>query len=926
MVVLYFSSHIVISETIIFVAYYMSHPCKFRRFKRYFFILAATLLVNVTQGYSTLHNAGANFYKVLTILQDTPRIKKPVIIKTDSGDVKRTDTLPIIDTVNLKISKDTFSAPIKYYAKDSMVVLIKNKKILLYGSTTLDYDDVALKAPYVLINQEQQELIAKGQADSTGYIEEKVSFKQNEEFLTDSLRFNFKSQKALAYNTITESGEMFVHGGLSKKVDKDIIFVKEGFITTCNLDVPHFGFRAKKIKTVANKVTITGPVHPEFEGVPLPVALPFGFFPSKKDRSGGFLPPRFTANDYLGIGLEDFGYYIAPNDYWDMQFKASVFSYGTWRIGALPTYRKRYRYSGSLRFEIMHNVTNFKGDIDYNKSNMYSIGWSHSMDSKARPGVTFMASVNASSTGFNKALPNAPAINYNNQLNSTISYSKNWEGRPFSLSLNLNHSQNNQTGLVTLGLPAVTFNMATIYPFQKKEITGAQKWYEKFGFGYSTNINNTMSFYDSVKYGGANKSLVRHLLDTANWSASHNFPIIFSLPALFNGALIISPGVSYSQTWLQKVTRYQWNSTQNKLDTLAVKGLFIQQNTGISLSASTSLFGMYKFKGGRVNAIRHSLRPNAGFSYTPNINKNHYRTFVLDTGSRKVIRYNQITGGVLENYVNLNPANINFSIDNALEMKVRSRDSTKPDEKIKLIDGFGLRGSYDVMADSMNLSDIGISFQTNLLEKINITANTALNPYKLDSAGNKLKDYAWKGGRFSLGTFTGGSVSISTNFKSKPRDPKKEEEKQKTMDEHFDDPHMQANREAEMAYMRDNPSEFVDFNIPWQVSVGYSLNLSRMPKSDYSGFRTIINSSANFNGSFSLTEKWNFSVNGNYNVNNLKLELLTLGINRDLHCWQMSINVTPVSGYSRSFSVSIYPKSSLLRDLKINRTRSFNSR
>jgi LPS-assembly protein len=834
-----------------------------------------------------------------------------------------TDSIPVqrIDTFSLKLSKDTLDAPVEYSATDSVVVMIKAKKIYLFGNTKTNYQDVALTAPKVIIDQQTQILSAINSRDSTGAVIEEAKFSQGEQaFTSDTIRYNFKTQRGLTVNTITETGEMFVHGKYVKRASKDVTYIKEGLFTTCNLDEPHFAFRANKFKIVNKKLAVSGPTHPEFEGVPVPIYIPFGLFPMSdrnKPRTG-LLPPQFTTNDQFGIGLEGLGYYKVINDYWDAKLYGNVYSYGGWSANINPTYRKRYRYSGAFNFGLLKTKRNFKGDPDYFANNAYSLQWNHSVDSRARPGTTFSANVNASSTTYNKNIPNDPQVNFQNQLGSSITYSKTWVDKPYNLTVSANHNQNNQTGLVNVSLPDMGFTVATIYPFQKKDFAGSKKWYEQLGVAYNGNFRNQISFYDTA-------FRFRSLIDTLQWGAQHNIPITLSLPPILNGAIVVSPSLSYSQVWIAQKFRLKWNSTMKKLDTTITKGFFIDQQASAGLSFNTAIFGTYQFKKSRVVAIRHTIRPSLGVNYRPDLSKGHFYTDTVNANGYTA-RFSEFQGGLYSGYGEGRSGGLSFQLDNNLQMKWRSKTDTGENaiKKISLIDGYGLTASYNFLADSMKLSPVQFYFRTNFLEKININASATMSPYQVDTLGRDIGKYAWDGGKFKPGRITSGSISFTTSLKSKAKDEEKDKEKQEQIDQQFNDPTLIADRDRLLDYMRQNPSEFVDFNIPWEVNLSYALYFREEFNSDYSGFEKKISSNLNFNGSFSLTEKWKFSVNGYYDFDTKKLQTFTMGINRDMHCWQLSINVTPVGLY-RFFNFTISPKSSILQDLRINRSRSFVS-
>lgn len=897
-------------------------------------LMALTLFFTLTWKTSVSAEPGRFFYSPLTTQQDTVtppqaepvQVNKPAVTDTIKKPV--TDTAGMVskvDTFSLKLSKDSLDAPLKYEAVDSVVVLIQGKKIFLYGKTKTDYKDITLTAPKVEVDQQTQVVTAVNIKDSTGKVTEVAKFKSTDnEFTSDTIRYNFKTQVGLTKNTYTQQGEILVIGEKAKKVNENTTFVEGARFTTCLLDDPHFAFVTPKMKVVNQKLAVSGPAHPEFEGVPVPLWLPFGFYPLSKGRHSGFMRPEFMTDEVRGLGLQGLGYYKVLNDHWDAQTSVDIFSYGEWMVGLRTSYRKRYKNSGGFSFSYRSSKVNFKNDPDFSKSKVFNVSWNHSMDGKARPGVTFSASVNAGSTKFNQLVPGNPYINYNNMMGSSITYSKTWKDKPFNLSVSANHSQNNNNRQITLNLPNATFTMNTVYPFQSKNSVGGSKWYEKLGIGYSGSFSNNVSFYDSLQYGkNGVKPFFKYLLDTAEWNAQHSIPISISLPPILGGKVIVSPGISYNQMWIQRTTNYAWNSSLKKVDTITKKGLFIDQRGSASLSFNTALYGKVEFKKSKIAAIRHVIRPTVGLSYTPDLNKGHIKSTQIDTTGR-VAYYNEIGGTIFYNSSSRKSGSMTFGADNNIEMKVRSKKDTANGgfKKVKLIEGFGFNGSYDFIRDSMNLSPISIYFRTTLFEKISINANTTLNPYQSDARGYDIAKYAWQDGKFKLGRLSSGSISMSTSFQSKPKDTKKDEERKKAMKETLNDPALQGDQQRLLDYMQQNPNEFVDFNIQWQLSLSFSLNFYSRMKSDFSGFETDITSGTTINGSFNLTPKWKLSSNMSYDLNTKKVQYMSMSINREMHCWQLSINVVPV-GYARSFNFSINPKSTLLQDLKVNRTRYF---
>jgi LPS-assembly protein len=840
--------------------------------------------------------------------------------KTDTSSVVADTSIHKTDTLHVNLSKDSLDAPIIYSASDSVVFVIPDKKIIFYSKGDIKQKDAELTADSLTIDQGTNLVTAVSRRDSAGHIVSRPKMVQaGSTTESDVIKYNTKSQKGLTYQSNTQQGEIFIHGQTIKKVNQNDFYAYKGQFTTCNLDTPHFAFVTKKLKLVNKKLAVSGPIHPEFEGVPIPIYIPFGIFPISQGRHSGFLPPTLATGEQYGLGVQGIGYYKVLNDNFDVTARADIYSYGGYAMYFEPSYRVRYKYNGGLRFTLQRTrILSSDAKEDFTDTKTFNLSWRHSVDSKARPGTNFSANVNAGSTKFNRYILNNPMANYNNQLNSSIAYSKTWDG--YNLTVSANHSQNNNTGLVNLNLPTVGFTANTIYPLQRKDFAGTPKWYEKLGIGLNSNFSNQINFYDSL-------FSFKRLIDTLQWGAQHTIPIQLSLPAV--GPVQISPGISYGERWFSRSLVRTWDSVNNKVDSNFTKGFYQSRDVSFSLSLSTAIFGKFdKFgKNSRLMAIRHVIRPSVSFNFKPDLAGKNYQKNVQitpDTGSVKAHyqNFSKYEGGIYGDYSQGTFGGIGFGIDNNIEAKVRSKKDTGAAaiKKIKLLDGFGFTGSYNLLADSFKLSPVTFYIRSTLFDKVNITAGTTLDPYQVDSLGFRTKAYAWSNGKFSPGRITNGNIAISTSFKSKAKDDKKDKalkdaqegQTPLTMDEQM----------AQMEYIRQNPAEFADFNVPWSVNISYSLSFLKRFKTDYSGFETVINSSASINGDFNLTPRWKTGINTYYDFKTAKIQTLTMFISREMHCWQLSINVTPVGLY-RSFNITINPKSGILRDLKINRTRQF---
>jgi LPS-assembly protein len=907
-----------------------------------FALLLSTLLLNAQQ--PQINTPKKVFKRNLT--KNAPgtdsigTILKPVTSPAETAAITG-DTLPlrrqpdslvaVSDTFSVNFSKDSLDAPVTRAAIDSAVFLVKQKQFILYGKAKTTYKDNVVEGHRIRLDNEHNLMYAYGKPDSANLrIDEQVKMVTGaQDIFADSIKYDIKSGKGVSSNSRTTSEEMFVTSKVTKMMgDRKTIFGFENLFTTCNLDTPHFAFHAKRIKLINQELAVSGFANPEFEGVPLPIGVPFGIYPLKRGRHSGFLPPQFTTNEQLGVGLEGLGYFKVINDYWDVMVRTNLYSYGSWNLVVTPTYRKRYKYNGSLNINIQNTKQNFKGDADFAQNRSFNIGWSHTADTRARPGVTFSANVNAGKSSFNQFNPNNPFRNTANQMYSSISWSKTWTDKPYNLTISANHNQNTNNQVVNINLPEVGFTVQTLYPFQRKESVGAPKWYEKLGIAYNGNFRSQMAFKDTEPI----KEILRTLVDTFQWGATHNIPITLSLPPV--GNVQIAPSVSYEErTYGQKIFR-QWNSTSKQVDTVINKGLYQARQLSFGLGVSTAIFGTFNFKAATtkkpgVMTIRHVIRPTASIQYKPDMAKKYFYNLQVDTGASRFVRVSVFDGGLYGAFGEGRFGGMSFGIDNNIEMKIRTKDTTGKDggtKKVKIIDGFGFTSGYNFLADSFQLSPFNIYLRTSFADgKVNVTGGAVLDPYQLQSNGDRKNKFTWEGTKFSLaslGRFTSASLSLSTQF----RGGEKKEGKDKKSG--TDNPYgnggedMTPDEQLRMQeYVRTHPAEFADFNVPWNLGLSVAMNISRVLQPDYS-YKTDVFANLNFNGDFNLTKKWKVGANGFYDLKTLKVQQFQMFISREMHCWQMSINVVPVGSF-RSFNISISPKAGMLRDLRINRSRFF---
>ena len=816
------------------------------------------------------------------------------------------------DTVTSK-SNSPIDDPIFKESKDSLLYSVDGKKVFLYGDAIVKYQNMELKAAYIEYDMESGEVFAEGRPDSTDAIAGKPIFKEGEKvFKMEQMRYNFNTKKARIYGVITEEADGFLHSQDTKLMPDKTINVKGGKYTTCDQENPHFYISITKAKLIPNDKLITGPAFLVIQDVPFPLALPFGFFPSKQGRSSGIVMPEYGEEAQRGFFLRGGGLYLGLSDHFDLKLTGNIYSKGSWASKVITSYRKRYKFSGSFSFDISENITGEKGFSDYDRSMSYWINWSHRQDPKANPNSTFQARLNLGSPSHNRL--NAQSIDnfLSNSISSSISYSKVWAGTPFSMTASMNHSQNNRDSSITIGVPKMAFNMNQIHPFKRKNSMGDQKWYEKIGLSYSGNFDNSVNTRtDSL--------LTLSTFDKMRNGVQHRVPISTSFN-LFN-YIMLSPSASYTENWYTKTTRKYWDDESKELVTEEVDGFkrAYQYNTSVSLS--TKVYGMYNFKSdSKVQAIRHVLTPQVGLSYRPDFSREAYGFYhdVQVDSTGRTTQYSIFEGTLFGGPGRGESGTVSIGFANNVEMKVLTpKDTTDDTRKIKLLESFNVNTGYNMLADSMQWSPISITARTTLFEKFKINFSSTLDPYGIDENGATVKDFQYSlNKQFVRLTNARAGISFSLSGGDKGSD-----------NNNAPDRGIATPNPMGMGMgmgLEDNPrfgesigtehldGEYVDFDVPWSVRFDYSFSYSKH------GLEARTNQTLSFSGDLSLTPKWKIGFRSGYDFKGKKLTTTSLNFFRDLHCWEMSLSVIPI-GYLRSFSFKINVKSGTLRDLKLSR-------
>jgi hypothetical protein len=504
-------------------------------------------------------------------------------------------------------------------------------------------------------------------------------------------------------------------------------------------------------------------------------------------------------------------------------------------------------------------------------------------------------------------------------MSSSITYAKVWKDKPYNISVSANHNQNTTQKLINLNLPDIAFNVNTLYPFRSKEGVGTRKWYENLGIAFNTTARSASSFYDSAS------NIMYQLKDNFQWGANHNIPISLSLPSL--GPVQVSPSVSYQEKWYQEKFTRSWNSVNKKIDTTIQKGFYSARDMNFGIGLSTRIFGSFGFnKKSKVQAIRHEIRPSISANYKPNMNAQNYYTTQVDSLGNTA-RYTYFQRSIFGSFSEGRFGGLNFGIDNVLQMKVRNKKDTSESglKKVSLIDGLSINGAYNFLADSFKLSTFSVSARSNLFDKINITANAQFDPYITNSQGKRLDQLIWTKKPVSLGNLKSGGISLQSRFSGGDKSKSSSNNSRLNRLSNLNGVNNSAGipTDATMADVQNNPGDYVDFSIPWDLNLAYSLRFSKTTFNTTTGrFNTQFNQDVNFNGSINLTPKWKLGLTGSYNISLKEIGMLSMNLSRDLHCWQMSIVLSPVGQY-KYFTINISPKSGMLKDIKINRTRYF---
>ena len=829
---------------------------------------------------------------------------------------------PARDTMRQRRAGGGLTEIIEGKNTDSLIYDIRTQKVYIYNQGDLKYADKSLQADFMRINMENKEIHAYGKPDTVDGKPTKtqpVFTDAGASYTMDTITYNFSSEKALIKGVATQQGDGWLVGGRIKKQPDNTINIQHGKYTTCDhTDHPHFYLAMTKAKVIPGKKVITGPAYLVMEDVPIYfLGIPEGFFPLNMGPKSGLLMPSYGEDASRGFFIRGLGYYFIINQHIDLALTGGIYTLGSWEVQASSRYVKRYKYSGNLSFDFSSVKTGDKGEPDYIKQNNFKFSWTHSQDPKANPGSTFSASVNLSSSGYNKY--SATTLNdiLATQTNSSISYSKSWAGTPFSLSMNMAVSQNSQTRALSVTLPNIVFNVARVYPFKRKEAVGKQRWYEKISFTYTGKLTNSVSTSED-------KIFTKETLQNMKNGIEHSLPVSasFSLFKYIN----ITPSFNYTERWYFKRQMQEWNPETNKIEKLAPEyGFYRIYNYSASVSANTTIYGMWQMKSktAKVQAVRHTITPSIGFSYAPNFSKQKYgfyQTVQADSlgGYTVYSPYSDNAYGVPGKGES---ASLNFSLKQSLEMKVLSKRDTSGVKKIKIIDDLSLSGSYNFLADSLGLSNLSASIRTTIYGNFGINLSATIDPYEVTPQGVRYNKLMIRRGL--IGRIMNTGWSFGYTFKSRQNKSQSAINDINTIPPEyfnpFSDPYGLMDPTLRRQYMA---QAYYDFSIPWNLGFNYVISYSaQYTNNGTTGYKKNVSQTIGVNGSVNITPKTGITFTSGFDIQNRKLTTTSISITRDLHCWQMSFVWIPF-GTHRSWSFNIGVKASSLADLKYDKSQS----
>lgn len=835
------------------------------------------------------------------------------------------------DTV--RKSKSALEEPVSYSAKDSITFDYTNSRAHLFGGSQVNYQNLQLTADDISLSLDSSLVHASGRPDSTGAIQGKPLFKQGEdEYEPDRISYNFKTRKAFISNVYTQEGEGFMQSREGKRDSSGVMYVQNGKYTTCDAEHPHFYVSLTRAKMHPGKNVIFGPAYLVVEDVPLPLAIPYGFFPFSSSYKSGFIMPTYGDETTRGFYLRDGGYYFAINDKVDLKVLGEFYTKGSWGLSAQTNYKKRYRFGGNFYFSYQNTKEGEKNMPDYSVSKSFKLTWSHRQDAKANPTQTFSASVNFATSSYERnnltSMYNPESYTQSTRT-SSVSYSKSFSKVGLTLSGTFNLSQNMRDSSISVTLPTLSISQSRFNPFKRKKAAGQERWYEKIAMSYTGTLANSINTKEDKLF---HSSLVK---DWRN-GMRHQVPISASFSVL--NYINVTPSFTFTDRMYTHKVMQGWDTERQDVQRDTVYGFYNVYNYNMSISANTKLYGMYRpmpwFGGKKIAAIRHVFTPTVSFSYAPDFSQSRfgfYDSYVKTdaNGNVSTVRYSPFSGMMYGTVGQGMTGSVTMDVANNIEMKVRTDKDSTGYRKISLIDELGGSLSYNMAAKRRPWSDLNLRARIKLTKKYTYSMNAVFATYAYEKDENGrvyVGDHTeWSRGRF--GRFQGTAQNISypiTNetfrklFGKKHRTTTSDDELDEELDEEEEtDPTMQnvdpdrkkgktgANQESNGDVDEDG---YLKFSLPWSINIGYGVTIRENTQGRFNDKRMRypykLSHTLNLSGNIRISEGWNINFSSGYDFNMHKLSMTTASLSRDLHCFQMSCSmvISPYTSYNFTFA------------------------
>lgn len=849
---------------------------------------------------------------LMPVIPDTAWLVQDTLRQNDSLAVLDKDTTVLSSSQSLK-------SIVEYEAEDSITLDMRSSKVYMYNAAAIKYEKVKLDADYIAIDFGKSLAYARGKSDSLGKLNGTPVFSEGgQNYEAEEMTYNYDTQKGFIQKVITEEGDGYIHGEKIKKLEDNSANLAHGRYTTCDLKHPHYSIRFTKARVIPDNKIVTGPAYIELEGVPLPIFIPFGLFPNKKGQTSGILIPTYGEKTTRGFFLENGGYYWGINDYLELYLRGDIYSRGSWAVKPQLNYRKRYKYNGNFMFSYAVNIDGIEGDPDYARSRSYSIRWTHAQDPKARPNGRFNASVNYMSNNYNRYNMVSTQNYLSNTFNSSVAYQATlFKHLRFNASANL--TQNTNTHQVTMNMPQLSMSYDRFYPLRRKKPVGKLKWYENISVQYKMNAKNEVKTADSLLFADG-------FLDDFRSGVKHTIPVSSQIKLLkyFN----MNNTITYNEQWAFQTREKNYiiglndeGVEEGRVRNDTIPGFKAARDFRFQSSLSTKFYGMKQFKKGPVRAVRHVVTPSVTYTYTPDFGSaawGYYKYYLDSKGEKQ--SYSVFEGSLYGSPPQYEAGLVSMSLGNNLEIKVPSRkDTISGMKKIILLESFGISTSYDLAADSLNWKPVRLSGRTTLAKGLTIHASAMYDWYAQDTTQEgrlvTVNQFEYnKTGKLLRYDNSNYKVSLDFRLNSKTLAQWRGEEiKDKELDEKRD------------AAMKTDPElgvaeGYIDWAMPWSFNCNYQISLNHRYDFMQDKNKENLMHTIRVNGDVNITPKWKVNFRSDFDIVKNDLTYAEIKFHRDLHCWEMSFGWIPL-GYQKGWNFAINLKSSLLKDLKLEKKR-----